>query len=75
MAQDMPAMEAWFAVPCPNKFISVKRSESFLRYSHETLEKNLWDQFTPVRDYLKSLGNMSPINNYLYFTHYLNSYL
>lgn len=56
MAQDMPAMEAWFAVPCPNKFISVKRSESFLRYSHEVLEKNLYDLFTPVREYMKYVG-------------------
>ncbi|KAG8256350.1 Dynein heavy chain 12, axonemal [Homalodisca vitripennis] len=58
MAQDMPAMEAWFAVPCPNKFISVRRSESFLRSSHEILEMNLYNLFTPVRQYLKALSEI-----------------
>lgn len=56
MAKDMPAMEAWFAVPCPNKFIAIKRSESFLRHSHIELENSLFQLFTNVRDYLKSIG-------------------
>lgn len=56
MAQDMPAMEAWFSVPCPKKYVSVKRSESFVRVSHETLEKNLKTLFIEIREYLASIG-------------------
>ena len=56
MAQDMPAMEAWFAVPCLTKYVSVKRSESFVTVAHETLEKNLKMLFIPIREYLESVG-------------------
>lgn len=62
MAQDMPAMEAWFAVPCPNKFVSIKRSESFVRTSHVLLERNLNTLFEPIQEYLSSVGK------YVYIT-------